>query len=93
MLRVLHQSAEGAIVALVPRRHFARETRDRNDKVRPRETRRKQQLHEVRTASLRVNTRILTTLATEVLGKIRRTGRGERLLARLLQETRDSVQE
>ena len=47
----------------------------------------------VRAAGLRVNTWFLSSLGTEVLGEVGRPCRGERLLARLLQVSRDGVKE
>ena len=93
MLRVLHQSAQCAIVALVPRCHFASKTCNSDNKIRSRKLRRKQQFHEVRAAGLRVNPWFLSSLGTEVLREVGCSCRGERLLARLFQVPCNGIKE
>ena len=93
MLRVLHQAARRAVVALIPRCYLASETRNRDNKIRSRKSRRKQKLHEVRAAGLRVDPRFLTPLRAEFIREVWGPSHGERFLARLLQVSRNGVKE
>ena len=80
-------------MALISQCHFASETRNRDKKIGSCKAGRKLKLYEVRAAGLRMDAWLLTCFAAEVLREVRSPSHGERLLARLLQVTRNRVKE
>ena len=93
MLRELRQAAQRAVVTLISRCHLASGTRNRDNKIRSRKSRRDQKLHELRSASLRVDPRLTTPFRAKFIRELRGPSHGERFLACILQVPRNGVKE